>query len=33
MIKNIKYFVNLIEINIKSIPIKFIRFKVYDYLN
>ena len=27
---NIKYFDNLIEINIKNIPYKFIRFKIYD---
>ena len=27
---NIKYFDNLIEINIKNIPIKFIRFKIYE---
>ena len=27
---NIKYFYNLIEINIKNIPNKFIRFKLYD---
>ena len=27
---NIKYFDNLIEINIKNIPNKFIRFKIYD---
>ena len=26
---NIKYFDNLIEINIKNIPNKFIRFKIY----
>ena len=29
---NIKYFDNLIEINIKSIPNNFIRFKIYDYV-
>ena len=28
---NVKYFDNLIEINIKNIPNKFIRFKIYDY--
>ena len=27
---NIKYFHNLIEINIKNIPNKFIRFKIYE---
>ena len=27
---NIKYFDNLIEINIKITPNKFIRFKIYD---
>ena len=27
---NIKYFDNLIEINIKNIPNKFIRLKIYD---
>ena len=27
---NIKYFGNLIEINIKNIPNKFIRFKIYE---
>ena len=27
---NIKYFDNLIMINIKNIPNKFIRFKIYD---
>ena len=27
---NVKYFDNLIEINIKHIPNKFIRFKIYD---
>ena len=27
---NIKYFDHLIEINIKDIPNKFIRFKIYD---
>ena len=26
---NVKYFDNLIEINIKNIPNKFIRFKIY----
>ena len=31
MNKNIKYFDNLIEINIKNIPNKFIRFKIYDF--
>ena len=30
---NVKYFVNLIKINIKNIPNKFIRFKIYDFLN
>ena len=29
MSKNVKYFDNLIEININSIPNKFIRFKIY----
>ena len=29
---NVKYFDNLIEINIKNIPNKFIRFKIYDYV-
>ena len=29
---NIKYFDNLIEINIKSIPNNFIRFKIYEYV-
>ena len=29
---NIKYFDNLIEINIKNIPNKFIRFKLYEYV-
>ena len=29
---NIKYFDNLIEINIKNIPNKFIRFKMYEYV-
>ena len=33
MSKNIRYFDNLIEINIKNIPNKFIRFKIYDFLN
>ena len=28
---NIKYFDNLIEINIKNVPNKFIRFKIYDF--
>ena len=28
---NIKYFDNLIEINKKNIPNKFIRFKIYDF--
>ena len=28
--QNIKYFDNLIEINIKSILNKFIRFKIYE---
>ena len=32
MSKNIKYFDNLIEINIKNIPNKFVRFKMYDFL-
>ena len=27
---NVKYFDNLIEINIKYIPNKFIRFKIYE---
>ena len=27
---NVKYFHNLIEINIKNIPNKFIRFKIYE---
>ena len=27
---NIKYFDNLIEINIKSIPNRFVRFKIYE---
>ena len=27
---NVKYFDNLIEINIKDIPNKFIRFKIYE---
>ena len=27
---NIKYFDNLIEINIRNIPNKFIRFKIYE---
>ena len=30
MSKNIKYFDNLIEINIKNIPNKFIRFTIYE---
>ena len=29
---NVKYFDNLIEINIKNIPNKFIRFKIYEYV-
>ena len=29
---NVKYFDNLIEINIKNIPNKFIRFKIYEYI-
>ena len=29
---NIKYFDNLIEINIKNIPNNFIRFKIYEYV-
>ena len=29
---NVKYFDNLIEINIKNIPDKFIRFKIYEYV-
>ena len=29
---NIKYFDNLIEITIKNIPNKFIRFKTYEYV-
>ena len=28
----VKYFDNLIEINIKNIPNKFIRFKIYEYV-
>ena len=28
---NVKYFDNLIEINIKNIPNKFIRFKIYAF--
>ena len=28
----VKYFDNLIEINIKNIPNKFIRFKIYKYI-
>ena len=28
---NVKYFDNLIEINIKNIPNKFIRFEIYDF--
>ena len=28
---NVKYFDNLIEINIKNIPNKFIRFRIYDF--
>ena len=27
---NVKYFDNLIEINIKNIPNKFMRFKIYE---
>ena len=27
---NVRYFDNLIEINIKNIPNKFIRFKIYE---
>ena len=29
---NVKYFDNLIEINIKNIPNKFIRFSIYEYV-
>ena len=29
---NVKYFDNLIEINIKNIPNKFIRFNIYEYV-
>ena len=29
---NVKYFDNLIEINIKNIPNKFIKFKIYEYV-
>ena len=29
---NVKYFDNLIEINIKTIPNKIIRFKIYEYV-
>ena len=29
---NVKYFDNLIEINIKNILNKFIRFKIYEYV-
>ena len=29
---DVKYFDNLIEINIKNIPNKFIRFKIYEYI-
>ena len=29
---NVKYFDNLVEINIKNIPNKFIRFKIYEYV-
>ena len=29
---DVKYFDNLIEINIKNIPNKFIRFKIYEYV-
>ena len=28
--QNVKYFDSLIEINIKNIPNKFIRFKIYE---
>ena len=30
---NVKYFDNLIEISIINISNKFIRFKIYDFLN
>ena len=33
MNKIVIIFDNLIEINIKNIPNKFIRFKIYDFLN
>ena len=29
---NVKYFDNLIEIDIKNIPNKFVRFKIYEYV-
>ena len=29
---DVKYFDNLIKINIKNIPNKFIRFKIYEYV-
>ena len=29
---NVKYFGNLIEIDIKNIPNKIIRFKIYEYV-
>ena len=29
---NVKYFDNLIEIDIKNIPIRFVRFKIYEYV-
>ena len=29
---DVKYFDNLIEITIKNIPNKFIRFKIYEYV-
>ena len=29
---NVKYFDNLIEINIKNIPNKYIRFKIYEII-
>ena len=29
---NVKYFDNLIEIDIKNIPNNFIRFKIYEYV-
>ena len=29
---NVKYFENSIEINIKNIPNKFIRFNIYEYV-